>query len=79
MHDDANRGEKKRTDTEDGSENPRRGRLASASIASMAFAPVSPSMSLIDDITCVVTASWPKSRPATAMAITIMGPSENTE
>lgn len=58
---------------------PAAGRLASASIASMAFSPVSPSMSLIDDMTCAVTASWPKSRPATAIAITMMGPGENTE
>ena len=58
---------------------PAAGRLASASIASTALAPVSPSMPRIDDMTWEVTASWPKSRPATAMAITMIGPSENTE
>src|SRR5260370_30346668 len=35
---------------------------------SAALTPVSPSISLIDDMTWEVTASWPKSRPATAMA-----------
>jgi hypothetical protein len=58
---------------------PAAGRLAPANIASTALAPVSPSISLIDDMTWEVTASWPKSKPATAMAITMMGPSENTE
>ena len=44
----------------------RQQRLASASIASTAFAPVSPSISAIDDMSCAVTASWPKSSPATS-------------
>jgi len=35
--------------------------------------------SLFDDITCVVTASCPKKRPASASAIRMIGPSENTE
>jgi hypothetical protein len=36
-------------------------------------------MSLIEDATCPLTASRPKKNPATAMAMTIIGPSENTE
>jgi hypothetical protein len=48
-------------------------------MASTAFAPVSPSISFMEDVTCEVTASFPKKRPATAMAITMIGPRENTE
>jgi len=36
-------------------------------------------MSLIDDATCPLTASRPKKNPATAMAMTMMGPSENND
>jgi hypothetical protein len=34
---------------------------------------------LIEEATCPLTASRPKKKPATAIAITMMGPSENTE
>lgn len=46
---------------------------------SIAFAPVSPSIPFIEELTWEVTASWPKKSPATAMAITMMGPKEKTE
>jgi len=36
-------------------------------------------MSLIDDATSPFTASRPKKNPAIAMAMTMMGPSENTD
>jgi hypothetical protein len=58
---------------------PSAGRLAPANIASIAFAPVSPSISFKEDVTCEATASWLKKRPAIAMAITMIGPRENTE
>jgi hypothetical protein len=41
--------------------------------------PVAPSMSLMEDATSPLTASRPKKNPATAMAMTMMGPSEKTE
>ncbi len=34
---------------------------------------------LLEDVTCEVTASWLKKKPAIAMAITMIGPRENTE
>jgi hypothetical protein len=58
---------------------PAAGRLAPASIASTAVAPASPSISLIDDMTWEATAPCPNSSPATAMTITMIGPTENTE
>jgi hypothetical protein len=48
---------------------PSAGRLAPANIASIAFAPVSPSIPFKENKTCEVTASWPKKTPAIAMAI----------
>jgi len=47
--------------------------------APRALAPVSPSMSLMESATCPLTASPPKKNPATAIAMTIMGPSEKIE
>jgi hypothetical protein len=58
---------------------PSAGRLAPANMDSIALAPVSPSMPFKEEVTWEVTASWPKNRPATAMAITMIGPRENTE
>jgi hypothetical protein len=46
---------------------------------SIAVAPVSPRMPFKEEVTCEVTASRPKNRPATAMTMTMIGPRENTE
>jgi hypothetical protein len=58
---------------------PSRGRPASANIACTALAPVSPSKSLMEPATLPVTASLPKKKPETAIAIAMMGPNEKTE
>jgi hypothetical protein len=48
-------------------------------MACTAFAPVSPSKPVIEEATWPLTASRPKKNPATAIAMTMIGPSENTE
>jgi hypothetical protein len=58
---------------------PSRGWSAPLSMASTACAPVSPSIPRMAPVTWPCTASWPNAKPAIEIAMTISGPSENTE